>query len=83
MTRSLFVNLEALGAGLAAGGRLDPERLKAIAKPERFPAILSPVFRVFLRLPISHTYFDGMLKQNGVYDQRFARPFAGSSAHDK
>jgi len=76
MTRDLFANLRSLGAGLAAEGRLDPATLQAIAKPERFPAILGPVFRVFLRLPAAHQYFDAMLKENGVYAQRFARPFA-------
>jgi multimeric flavodoxin WrbA len=74
--RSLFDNLHALGAGLAAQGRLEPEILRQIAHPERFPAILGPVFQVFLRLPISHGYFDGMLKKNGAFEQRFARPFA-------
>jgi multimeric flavodoxin WrbA len=75
-TRSLFENLRTLGAGLAASGRLDPSILQAIAKPEKFPAILGPVFQVFLRLPVAHTYFDNMLKQNDVYEQRFAKPFA-------
>jgi multimeric flavodoxin WrbA len=76
MTRALFANLQALGAGLANHGRFDPAVLQAIAKPERFPAILGPVFRVFLRLPIAHFYFDNMLKQNGVFERRFDRPFA-------
>lgn len=75
MTQKLFSNLQALGAGLALHGRLDPGLLQAIASPERFPAYLGPVFRFFLRLPIAHSYFDNMLKQNGVYEQRFARPF--------
>jgi hypothetical protein len=30
---------------------------------------------MFLRLPIAHSYFDEMLKQNGVYEQRFDTPF--------
>jgi multimeric flavodoxin WrbA len=76
MTRSLFANLQTLGAGLTDNGRFDPQVLKAIAKPERFPAILGPVFQVVLRLPFAHAYFDNMLKQNGAYAQRFARPFA-------
>lgn len=76
MNRGLFTSLQALGAGLAAHGRLDPDLLKTIAKPERFPSILDPVFQAFLRLPLAHTYFDNMLKQNGVYEQRFARPLA-------
>jgi hypothetical protein len=76
-TRGLFENLQALGAGLARHGRLDPGVLAGIAHPERFPAYLGPVFKVFLRLPAAHSYFDGMLKKNGAYERRFARPFAG------
>ncbi len=77
MTQGLFANLQALGAGLAANGRFDPEILKMVAKPERFPAILGPVFKIFLRLPVAHSYFDNLLRQNGKYEQRFARPFSG------
>jgi multimeric flavodoxin WrbA len=73
--RDLFANLQALGAGLAREGRWDPSVLQAIAKPESFPSIAAPVFKLFLRLPMAHAYFDQMLKQNGAYEQRFARPF--------
>jgi multimeric flavodoxin WrbA len=76
MTRTLFTNLQTLGAGLATNGRFDPLVLKAIAHPERYPAILGPVFQIVLRLPFAHAYFDNMLKQNGAYEKRFARPFA-------
>lgn len=76
MNRALFTQLQAIGAGLAAQGRFDPAALQAIAKPESMPALLGPVFRLFVRLPVAHSYFDNMLKQNGAYDQRFARPFA-------
>ncbi len=75
MTRGLFENLQALGSGLARQGRLDPEILARIAVPERFPAYLWPVFQVFLRLSVAHSYFDNMLKKNGAYERRFARPF--------
>jgi multimeric flavodoxin WrbA len=76
MNNGLFANLQTLGAGLAAGKPFDSVVLQAIAKPESFPAILWPVFQVFVRLPIAHGYFDGMLKTNGAYEQRFAKPFA-------
>ena len=75
-TQGLFANLQAIGASLAKSGRFDPVALQAIAQPERYPAILGPVFKIFLRLPVAHSYFDGMLKKNGVYERRFARPFA-------
>lgn len=74
-TQNLFANLQAVGASLAKTGRFDPIALKAIAQPEQFPAILGPVFQVLLRLPAGHAYFDDMLKKNGAYDRRFARPF--------
>jgi hypothetical protein len=77
MTRSLFENLQALGAGLRREGRLDPKILEKLATPERFPAYLNPIFQIFLRLPAAHSYFDDMLKKNGAYARRFARPFAG------
>ena len=76
MTRGLFENLQALGVGLARDGRLDAGVLARLAAPERYPFYLGPVFEVFLRLPLAHSYFDGMLKQNGAYERRFARPFA-------
>ncbi|MEW6094525.1 MAG: NAD(P)H-dependent oxidoreductase [Chloroflexota bacterium] len=75
MTRRLFTDLQALGSGFARQGRLDPGILKRVAVPERFPLYLWPVFQVFLRLPVAHSYFDNMLKKNGAYEQRFARPF--------
>ena len=74
--RKLFENLQTLGSGLAREGRLNPQILAQIAAPERFPLYLWPVFQVFLRLPVAHFYFDDMLKKNGAYDGRFARPFA-------
>ena len=76
-TQSLFLNLQAVGTSLAKNGRFDPDALKAISLPEKFPAILGPIFRIFLRLPVAHSYFDDMLKKNGSYEQRFARPFVG------
>jgi len=75
-TRDLFANLQALGAGFSSSGHLDPEILSRIAQPERFPAVMGPIFRVFLRLPRAHSYFDNMLKANGAYERRFARPFS-------
>ncbi len=73
--RELFTNLQAVGASLASNGRFPPDILAKIAAPERFPAILRPVLQFFLRLPVSHFYFDGMLKKNGVFEKRFEQPF--------
>ena len=75
-TKNLFANLQAVGVCLAENGRFDPTALKVIAQPENFPAIFGLIFRIFLRLPAAHSYFDDMLKKNRAYEKRFARPFA-------
>ena len=73
--RNLFDNLQAVGASLASQGCFDASALRQIAAPERYSPLLGPVFQVFLRLPMAHAYFDDMLKKNGAYEDRFARPF--------
>jgi hypothetical protein len=75
LCRNLFNNLHALGAGLAANGRFDSALLRAIARPESYPAILEPVFRLSVHV-LAHAYYDNMLLQNRMFGQRFARPFA-------
>ena len=75
MNRKLFENLQALGRGLAEKGQLDPEILAQIAKPERYPRILGPIFKAFLRTKMSHSYFDKMLVENDAYDKRNDRPY--------
>lgn len=75
--QSLFANLQAIGASLTKNGNFDVAALTAIANPEQFPLVMTPILRFFLRLSIAHSYFDGMLKQNGAFEKRFARPFAG------
>lgn len=74
-TRDLFESLQTLGKGLARDGRFDPQVLAHIASPESFPAVLGPVFQIFTRLPLSHAGWDNMLKKNGAYERRNARPF--------
>jgi multimeric flavodoxin WrbA len=77
INQQLFTNLQAIGSSLATNGNFDTTALAAISHPEQFPRILGPVFQIFVRLPIAHSYFDGMLKKNGAFEKRFARPFAG------
>ena len=45
-----------------------------IAKPERFPLILGPFFKAFLKTKMSHSYFDNMLVENDAYEKRNDRP---------
>ncbi len=74
-TQGLFEKLISLGSSFASSGQLDSAILKEIAKPERYPLALNPVFRLFLRLPIAHGYFDRMLKENDAFERRYDAPF--------
>jgi multimeric flavodoxin WrbA len=71
----LFGALQGLGRSLAQTGKLNPKLLSVVAGVERYPAVLAPFFKLFTRLPIASWYWDSQLKENGVYEQRFARPY--------
>ena len=72
--QKLFINLHLLGKGLSENGELDPDLLRSIAKPERFPRILGPLFKAFLKTKLSHRYFDNMLVENDAFERRNDRP---------
>jgi multimeric flavodoxin WrbA len=79
-TSPLFENLHAIGTGLAHAGCFDPFILARIASPERFSAILGPLFQLILRLPFTQAYFGDMMKKNGTVPQSFARPFVAKES---
>lgn len=72
----LFGALQNLGKEFAQTGRLNPSLLKDVAGVERYPLITMPFFQVFLQTSISTWYWDHQLKKHGVYEERFARPYA-------
>jgi multimeric flavodoxin WrbA len=72
----LFAALQGLGRGFAINGELDPDLLPDVAGVERYPAILWPYFKLFLRTSRSTWYWDSQLKENGVYEKRFAQPYS-------
>lgn len=76
MTRKLYTGLRQIGHTFAQTGRFDPGLLHALAKPEWYPSYLAPFFKLFVKTPLATFYWDGQLKKNGVYGQRFARPYA-------
>ncbi len=75
MNRKLFDQLIALGQSLRTTGQFAPDAVQKLAKPERYPAYLIPVFKLLVKTPFLAMYWDNQLKANGVYEQRFAQPF--------
>ncbi len=73
--QGLFDHLRSLGRSIAERGELDSEVLLEIAKPERFPLILGPIYRLFLKSKMAHSYFDSMLVENQAFERRDDRPF--------
>ncbi len=76
MNHKLFTTLQQLGQTFAEQGRFDPALLETLARPERFPAILGPLFKLLLRMPVANSGWDNELRQNGAYERRFARPYS-------
>jgi hypothetical protein len=75
MNRKLFDGLREAGADLTSDGKFNPEKLKILAKPERYPRILAPLFKLILKLPFTQSYWNNQLKKNNAYEMRFARPY--------
>jgi len=75
MNRKLFVALQEIGRSLAQGGCFDPLLLRRLARPEHYPRWSTPLFKLFTRMKLATFYWDGQLRENGVYEQRFARPY--------
>ena len=71
----LFIKLNVLGTGFAQSGQLKLSILKSLARPERYPRVLGPLYKWFLNTKMAHTYFDGMLSENDAYDRRNDQPF--------
>jgi multimeric flavodoxin WrbA len=74
MNQKLFEALFLIGKTFGETGQFDPELLRNLAKPERYPAYLAPVFRLLVKM--FDSYWDGQLKQNGVFEKRFAMPYS-------
>jgi multimeric flavodoxin WrbA len=76
--RKLYRRLHRLGRSLREEGRFDPDALRALAGRERFPRFMLPVLRKAFGSSLVAAHWDQQLKKNGVYEQRWARPFAQS-----
>ena len=75
MNRKLFEAFYELGKIFWETGRFDDELVHKLARPERYPKILDPLFQLFLKTKLARSYWDNQLKENGAYERRFARPY--------
>ncbi len=79
MNRKLFDAVRALGRNFGESGMFDASLLKKIAGRENYPGYMAPVFKLLSKTPLLNFYWNMQLKENGVYDKRFARPYGEGS----
>jgi hypothetical protein len=72
----LFARLVVLGGQLARDGRFDAATLAQVAGTERFSAATAAALSVAFKLPVTQFYWNGQMKRNGAWDQRFDAPYA-------
>jgi hypothetical protein len=82
MTRGTFAALRALGRSFGRTGALDPEQLARLARPERLTLGWRAGLTVLQALGMTNSYWDHALKKNGVFEHRFARPYATAAEQD-
>jgi multimeric flavodoxin WrbA len=73
LNRKLFQALHVLGHEFSRHGMLKSEPLRKVAGIERFPGYLAPVLKVMLKYVTFPQ--DKILKENGAYERRLARPY--------
>jgi NAD(P)H-dependent FMN reductase len=74
-TRKLFDAFYHLGQTFGSRGVFDEILLKELAKPEKISSWSILGFRIFSILGLTNFYWDSMLKKNGAYEKRFAKPY--------
>jgi multimeric flavodoxin WrbA len=70
-----FQKYRELGKIYAETGKLDPEILVELAKPERIPKPMMLIARMLNFTGIFNGYWNRQLKANNAYDKRFAKPY--------
>jgi len=73
--RKLWARLQVLGEQLARDGRFGAAELKAVAGIERFSRFGALIASLACKIPAIQFYWNGMMKRNGAWAQRFAAPY--------
>ena len=75
-SEKLWAALRELGTSLAAESRFDTDLLVRVARTERFSPLVAAAMSVASHVPVMNFYWNGMLKKNGAWKNRFATPYA-------
>lgn len=70
--KSIVMNI---AKSLIANGKFDDELIRKISKPENISSSRKIIFKLLTRANIGDIYWNRMLKQNKVFEKRFAKPY--------
>jgi NAD(P)H-dependent FMN reductase len=76
MTRKLFAAFENLGEIFGESGQFDEALTQRLAKPEKLPKWATVGYSILAKTGLMEFYWNKQLKENGVYEKRFAKPYA-------
>lgn len=65
-----------LGQNFGKTAKFDTELLIKVARPEKMPKLMRVIFGLLFKTPLATKYWDDQLKQNGVFEKRFDRPYS-------
>jgi len=74
-TRRLFESFYSLGKDFGATGRFDPQIIDSLARRDSYPADGRSKGITTAQLKGSDMYWDNLLRKNGAYENRYARPY--------
>ena len=75
MTRKPRLLINQIGEQFAGTKSLDPGLLKKLASPERLSPFSRGVYRFMSLIGLNNLYWNGKLKKNGAYKNRFNTPY--------
>jgi NAD(P)H-dependent FMN reductase len=73
--RKLWARLQVLGEQLARDGRFGAAELKAVAGIEHLSPFGAFLANLACKIPLVQFYWNGQLKKNHAWEQRFAAPY--------
>ena len=76
MTKKKHQAVTGIGADFKSGVSYDEASIKTLNPRETSGLMSRIMFEVMARLGLTNMYWNSNLKKNGVYDQRFAAPYA-------
>ncbi len=75
MFSKVFEMFSQLGKSFGETGQLDELLVRKLASPEKFSLMMRLIYGLVWKTRMGTAYWDEQFKENGVYEQRFSKPY--------